>query len=98
MNYLLTFCMCLTPGISLTLWGSPLEQESYLSYIKRVIKRHCKPQTHLNFEFKLQNLHFNSQILHAKILDIIIGEKQSAAIRKRTILHTLSIICDSIDL
>ena len=32
-----------------------------------------------------------------KTLDTIIGENPSAAIRKKTILHTLSTICDVID-
>ena len=32
-----------------------------------------------------------------KILDIIIGEDQSTAIKKRTLLHTLSTMHDMID-
>ena len=36
--------------------------------------------------------------MHAKTLGVIIGEKQLAAIPKRTILHTLSVISNSIDL
>ena len=50
------------------------------------------------FKFRQQNLHYNYQKWYAKTLDAIIDENQSAAIIKRTILQTLFIICDSIDL
>ena len=58
-----------------TPWVSALEQESYFPYIKRVTKRHCKLSIHFTFKISLQNLRFNSPKLHAKTLDVLIGEK-----------------------
>ena len=78
--------MCLTPE-SLIPWGSALEQEVYLSYIKRMIKK-----IHFIFKFRLVKLYLKSQKSHAKTLDATIDENQLAAITERTILHTLSMI------
>ena len=60
-KYLLSFQLYFTPGISLALWGSALDQKSYLSYIKRMKKRHRKLQTYFTLKFRLHDLHFNSQ-------------------------------------
>lgn len=43
-------------------------------------------------------MQFNSEKLQAKSLDVMLDENQLIAITKRTILHTLSVIRDSIDL
>ena len=64
----------MTLGESFAPWVLLLEQESYLPYIKNVIKKmidDCKLQTHilLNLKNQLQ-----------KKLDTIIGENQPASI------------------
>ena len=65
--------MFMTPGKSLAPWVLLLEQESYLSYIKKVIKtilQTTDPYTTI-IKNQLQ-----------KALDTIIGEKEPVAIKK----------------
>ena len=53
-----------------------------------------RPISTLNLDYKT----YDSQKWRASTLDVIVVENQSAVITKRTILHTVSIIHDSIDL
>ena len=63
-----------------------------------MIKKTLKTIDPFTFKSRLQNLHFNSQISHAKNLDVLIDENQLVAFTKRTILHKPFAICDYIDL
>ena len=69
-------------------WVLALKQESYNSCIKKVIKKIL--QTHIT----LLNL---DDTIYTTLLDAIAVENKSAAIKKRTTLHALSIIRDVID-
>ena len=87
----------MTSGESLVPCALLLEQESYLSYIKKVIKYIANywPISLLNLDYKIY-----TEILKNPMqitLDTIIRENQLAAIKNRTILHTLSIIRYIID-
>ena len=72
---------------NLAQWTLLLEQESYLPYIKKVIKKIL--QTIDSYIAILKNQ-------TAKTLDTIIGENLSPAIKKNPIiLHTLFTTCDT---
>ena len=60
--------MFMISGESLTPWVLFLEQESYMSYI--------------NIDYKIYTIILKNHV--QKTLDAIIGEKQSAVIKKRT--------------
>ena len=69
----------MTPWESLAPWALLLEQESYLLYINLYYK---------NLGYKIYTAILKNRM--QTTLDAIIGEKQSAAIKNRTILHTFS--------
>lgn len=60
--------MFINPEKRLAPWVLALEQETYLSHIKKAIKRYCKLQTYLTSKVRLQNLLYNPQESHAKNL------------------------------
>ena len=89
--------MFMTPGESLAPCLLLLGQKSYLSYIKKVIKNILQTTILLlNLDYKTYAMILKNRM--QKMLDTIIGENQSPAIRNRTVLHTLSTIRDIIDL
>ena len=79
--------MLIRPWESLAPWVLLLVQELYLLYITSDGSKH--------FGFKIYTTTLKSHI--QKSLDAIIGENQSAAIKKKRILHTFSTIRDVID-
>ena len=73
--------MFMTPGKNLTPWVLFLEQESYLPY------------TNLDYKdlgYKIYTTIHKNQMQKSR--DTIIGENQSAAVKRRTILNTFSTI------
>ena len=80
--------MFLTPTESLAPWVLLLEQESYLSYIKKDDKKDFakyRPISLLNLDYQI----YNTILINCmqKKLDVLLGDKQPAAIENRTILH-----------
>ena len=75
--------MFMTPWKSLAPWVLLLEQESYLLHIKL---------DYINVGYKIYNTIPKNQM--QTVLDAMIGENQSTAIKNRTILHTFSTIRD----
>ena len=72
--------MCLSLWISLTLWASILEQNSYLSYIKEDDKKDTASYRSISF----LNLDYIIYISFLKIAckkSVIIGEKRNFIIR-----------------
>ena len=82
-------------------WGNldPVDVSSGTGIISAIHKKrnkkyitHWKPISLLNFDYKVYTTILKNRM--QKTLDTIISENQSAAIKNRTILHTLSIICE----
>ena len=85
--------MIMTPGESLAPSVLILEQESYLPYIKKVIKHIAKyrPISLLNLNYKTYTT--NSQESNANTSVTIIGEHHSQTIKNRTtLLYTLFLL------
>ena len=72
--------MFINPGKSLAPWVLALKQESYHSYIKKVIKKVL--QTHIT----LLNLDYT---IYTTLLDAIAGKNKSAAIKKKNCIRDI---------
>ena len=72
-----------------------IEQESYLSYIEKEIKKILqRPIPLLNLNYQIYPTILKNRMQRTSVTTT---EKQSAVIRNKAILHTLSIICELVD-
>ena len=80
-------------GNNFALEAFHLEQALYQLFIKKVIKKdiaNYRPISLLNLDYKIYTRILKNRM--QQTLDNVVGENQTAAIKNRTILHTLSTI------